>query len=44
MIPGFEMWLGYGGLIYYGQNDVHIISLKVLPANTAPSPGAVENK
>jgi hypothetical protein len=26
-----EMWPGYGGLIYYGQNDGHIIDLKVLP-------------
>jgi|SRR5206468_2996288 len=38
MIVEFEMWPGYGGLIYYGENDGHIIALKVLPtASTSPS-------
>lgn len=31
MIPLFQMWQGYGGIIYEGLNDVHIIALKVLP-------------
>lgn len=35
MINGFEMWPGYGGLIYYGQNDGHIIALKVLPTSSS---------
>lgn len=41
MIPGFEMWPGYGGLIYEGLNDGNIMALKVLPTSSAshsPSP------
>jgi hypothetical protein len=38
MIPLFQMWPGYGGLVYEGLNDGHIMALKVLPASTAPSP------
>ena len=37
MIPLFQMWLGYGVLVYEGLNDGHIMDLKVLPASTAPS-------
>ena len=33
----FQMWPGYGGLVYEGLNDGHIMALKVLPASTAPS-------
>lgn len=35
MINGFEMWPGYGGLIYEGLNEGHIMALKVLPTSTA---------
>jgi hypothetical protein len=41
MIPLFQMWPGYGGLIYEGLNDGHIMALKVLSASsnsTSPSP------
>jgi len=31
MISGFQMWPGYGGLIYEGLNEGHIMTLKVLP-------------
>ena len=31
MIPLFQMWPGYGGIIYEGLNDGHIMALKVLP-------------
>lgn len=34
MINGFEMWPGYGGLIYEGLNEGHIMALKVLPTST----------
>ncbi len=37
MIPLFQMWPGYGVLVYEGLNDGHIMDLKVLPASTAPS-------
>jgi hypothetical protein len=37
MIPLFQMWPGYGGLIYEGLNDGHIMTLKVLPATNATS-------
>jgi hypothetical protein len=33
MIVEFQMWPGFGGLIYYGENDGHIIALKVLPSS-----------
>ena len=32
MITGFEMWPGYGGLIYDPLNEGYIMALKVLPA------------
>jgi hypothetical protein len=32
MIPLFQMWPGYGGLIYEGLNNGHIMALKVLPS------------
>jgi hypothetical protein len=38
MSAGFEVWPGYGGLIYEGLNEGNIMALKVLPATTAPSP------
>lgn len=39
MIPLFEMWPGYGGLIYDGLNDGHIMALQVLPtSSSSPSP------
>lgn len=31
MSPGFEVWPGYGGLIYEGLNDGHIMALQVAP-------------
>lgn len=34
MIFEFQMWPGYCGLIYYGENGGHIVALKVLPAAT----------
>jgi hypothetical protein len=37
MIPLFQMWPGYGGLIYEGLNNGHIMALKVLPATNATS-------
>ena len=38
MINGFEMWPGYGGLIYEPLNEGYIMALKVLPAtNTTTS-------
>ncbi|MFL6488408.1 MAG: hypothetical protein ACJ70V_02180 [Nitrososphaera sp.] len=37
MVAGFEVWPGYGGLIYEGLNEGHIMALKVLPASS-PSP------
>ena len=40
MINGFEMWPGYGGLIYEGLNEGHIMALKVLPATNATSTAA----
>jgi hypothetical protein len=35
MSAGFEVWPGYGGLIYEGLNDGHIMALKVLPKSTS---------
>lgn len=47
MSSGFEVWPGYGGLIYEGLNDGHLMALKVLPASSnststssSPSPSA----
>jgi hypothetical protein len=37
MIPGFEMWPGYGGLIYEGLNDGNIMALEVLPSTSSTS-------
>lgn len=37
MIFEFEMWPGYGGLIYEGLNDGHIMALKVLPTSSSAS-------
>lgn len=37
MIFEFEMWPGYGGLIYEGLNEGHIMTLQVLPVSTTPS-------
>jgi hypothetical protein len=39
MSAGFEVWPGYGGLIYEGLNDGHLMALKVLPTSSpTPSP------
>ena len=35
MSAGFEVWPGYGGLIYEVLNDGHIMALKVLPKSTS---------
>jgi hypothetical protein len=40
MIPGFEMWPGYGGLIYEGLQDGHVMTLKVLPTSSTSSPSS----
>jgi hypothetical protein len=42
MSPGFEVWPGYGGVIYEGLNDGHIMALKVLPqpSNATSTAGA----
>jgi hypothetical protein len=40
MINGFQMWPGYGGLIYEGLNEGHIMALKVLPATNETSTAA----
>lgn len=37
MSVGFEVWPGYGGLIYEGLQEGHIMALKVLPATNATS-------
>ena len=37
MVVGMEVWAGYGGLIYEGLNEGHIMALKVLPTSS-PSP------
>lgn len=37
MFAGFEVWPGYGGLIYEGLNEGNIMALKVLPATNATS-------
>ena len=34
-IVGKQVWAGYGGLIYEGLNDSHIMALKVLPKSTS---------
>jgi hypothetical protein len=34
-IVGMQVWPGYGGLIYEGLNNGHIMALKVLPATNA---------
>ena len=38
MSAGFEVWPGYGGLIYEGLNDGHLMALKVLPTSTPTPP------
>ena len=43
MIYGFEVWLGYGGLIYEGLNDGHIMALKVSPATTTSNAASTAN-
>ena len=37
MSAGFQVWAGYGGIIYEGLNDGNIMALKVLPATNATS-------
>ncbi len=34
MIVGMQVWAGYGGFIYEGLNEGHIMALKVLPQTT----------
>jgi len=44
MSPGFEVWPGYGGLIYEGLNDGHIMALQVAPVlKTAGNSTAEKN-
>jgi len=37
MSVGFQVWAGYGGIIYEGLNDGNLMALKVLPATNATS-------
>lgn len=37
MSAGFQVWAGYGGIIYEGLNDGNLMALKVLPATNAAS-------
>ena len=37
MIVGMQVWAGYGGFIYEGLNDGHIMALKVLPQTNIDS-------
>jgi len=34
MVPGMEVWPGYGGLIYELRTDGHLMAFQVLPNNT----------
>jgi hypothetical protein len=40
MSSGFEVWLGYGGLIYEGLNARHVMALQVLPKSNMTSSNA----
>ncbi len=44
MIPGFQMWPGYGGVIYEGLNDGDIMALKVLPATNTTANNTAATK
>jgi hypothetical protein len=37
MVAGFEVWPGYGGLIYEGLHEGRIMALQVLPKTTSPN-------
>lgn len=43
MINGFEMWPGYGGLIYNPLNEGYIMALKVLPATNTTTSSSTGN-
>jgi hypothetical protein len=49
MTPGMQVWPGYGGLIYFGENDGGLIALQVLPSSTSqgdrqPDQGPVDRR
>jgi hypothetical protein len=43
MSAGFQVWPGYGGIIYEGLNDGGIIALKVLPSTNTTSSATVNS-
>jgi hypothetical protein len=43
MVPGMQVWPGYGGLIYELQTDGSLMSFQVLPNNTTANNIAMNN-